>query len=314
MPYDVDPDLIAYAASMNAPPRTPAARDDWRTLRTQAEAGLSLLDATAARASRGRTGRPHRHRGGRHRAARALVRPEPGPRARAGGRLPPRRRDDPRIGGDVRPARRRLRRRLGCAVPLGRLPGRARASRTPRRSRTASPACEWLVEHADELRRRSRPRRRHGRQRGRRAGGRRRAPRARSGCPVAPADPRVSDARRPHDHCRPRARAVRGVVVRRQLHGLARAARRRCRRSRRVGRTPRPRALPTCPVSPRRSSTPASSTSSATSASDYARRIGATGTSVELHVHPGCPHGYDRMPIPVAERAVADRIRVLRRL
>ena len=41
----------------------------------------------------------------------------------------------------------------------------------------------------------------------------------------------------------------------------------------------------------------------------------ATGTSVELHVHPGCPHGYDRMPIPVAEqRAVADRIRVLRRL
>ena len=46
MPYDVDPDLIVYAASMNAPPRTPAARDDWRALRTQAEAGLSLLDAT----------------------------------------------------------------------------------------------------------------------------------------------------------------------------------------------------------------------------------------------------------------------------
>ena len=47
---------------------------------------------------------------------------------------------------------------------------------------------------------------------------------------------------------------------------------------------------------------------------EYARRIAATGTSVELHVHPGCPHGFDRMPIPVAERAVADRIRALRRL
>ena len=46
MPYDVDPDLIAYAMSMNAPPRTLAARDDWRTLREQAEAGLSLLDAS----------------------------------------------------------------------------------------------------------------------------------------------------------------------------------------------------------------------------------------------------------------------------
>jgi acetyl esterase/lipase len=47
---------------------------------------------------------------------------------------------------------------------------------------------------------------------------------------------------------------------------------------------------------------------------DYARRITATATPVELHVHPGCPHGYDRMPIPVAERAFADRVRVLRRL
>ena len=44
---------------------------------------------------------------------------------------------------------------------------------------------------------------------------------------------------------------------------------------------------------------------------EYARRIAATGTSVELHVHPGCPHGFDRMPIPVAERAIADRVRVL---
>jgi acetyl esterase/lipase len=48
---------------------------------------------------------------------------------------------------------------------------------------------------------------------------------------------------------------------------------------------------------------------------DYARRILATGTNVELHVHPGCPHGFDRMPgLPVAARAFADRLRVLRSL
>jgi len=40
-----------------------------------------------------------------------------------------------------------------------------------------------------------------------------------------------------------------------------------------------------------------------------------TGTNVELHVHPGCPHGFDRMPgLPVAARAFADRVRVLRSL
>lgn len=48
---------------------------------------------------------------------------------------------------------------------------------------------------------------------------------------------------------------------------------------------------------------------------EYARRILVTGTNVELHVHPGCPHGFDRMPgLPVAARAFADRIRVLRSL
>ncbi len=48
---------------------------------------------------------------------------------------------------------------------------------------------------------------------------------------------------------------------------------------------------------------------------EYARRILATGTNVELHVHPGCPHGFDRMPgLPVAARAFADRVRVLRQL
>jgi acetyl esterase/lipase len=48
---------------------------------------------------------------------------------------------------------------------------------------------------------------------------------------------------------------------------------------------------------------------------EYARRIAATGTNVELHVHPGCPHGFDRTPgLPVGERAFADRLRVLRAL
>jgi acetyl esterase/lipase len=48
---------------------------------------------------------------------------------------------------------------------------------------------------------------------------------------------------------------------------------------------------------------------------EYARRIAAAGTQVELHVHPGCPHGFDRIPgLPVGQRAFADRLRVLRAL
>jgi acetyl esterase/lipase len=48
---------------------------------------------------------------------------------------------------------------------------------------------------------------------------------------------------------------------------------------------------------------------------EYARRIAASGTSIELHVHPGCPHGFDRLgDIPVVRRAFADRHRVLRSL
>jgi acetyl esterase/lipase len=49
---------------------------------------------------------------------------------------------------------------------------------------------------------------------------------------------------------------------------------------------------------------------------EYARRIAATGTPVELHVHPGAPHGFDTFA-PVADvsrRARADRLRVLRSL
>lgn len=46
---------------------------------------------------------------------------------------------------------------------------------------------------------------------------------------------------------------------------------------------------------------------------EYARRIARTGTSVELHVHPGCPHGFDRVApeAAVVRRARADRLRVL---
>ena len=46
----------------------------------------------------------------------------------------------------------------------------------------------------------------------------------------------------------------------------------------------------------------------------YARRIAAAGTSVELHVHPGCPHGFDRVSseADIVRRSRADRVRVLR--
>ncbi|MFF3372261.1 alpha/beta hydrolase [Streptomyces sp. NPDC002680] len=48
----------------------------------------------------------------------------------------------------------------------------------------------------------------------------------------------------------------------------------------------------------------------------YARRLAATGTSVELHVHPGCPHAFDHLAprIDVVQRSRADRLRVLRSL
>jgi acetyl esterase/lipase len=47
---------------------------------------------------------------------------------------------------------------------------------------------------------------------------------------------------------------------------------------------------------------------------EYARRVAAAGTSVELHVHPGCPHGFDRVAggADVVRRSRADRLRALR--
>ena len=49
---------------------------------------------------------------------------------------------------------------------------------------------------------------------------------------------------------------------------------------------------------------------------DYARRLAAAGVSVELHVHPGAPHGFDRIAPDsgLVRRAMADRLRVLRAL
>ena len=45
----------------------------------------------------------------------------------------------------------------------------------------------------------------------------------------------------------------------------------------------------------------------------YARRIAESGTSVELHVHPGCPHGFEVMSgdADVVRRSRADRLRAL---
>jgi acetyl esterase/lipase len=49
---------------------------------------------------------------------------------------------------------------------------------------------------------------------------------------------------------------------------------------------------------------------------EYAQRLAAAGISTELHVHPGCVHGFDRggLEIDVARRAWSDRLRVLRAL
>ena len=46
---------------------------------------------------------------------------------------------------------------------------------------------------------------------------------------------------------------------------------------------------------------------------NYARRAADAGVSVELHVHPGCPHGFDRIApdAHVTRRSRTDRLRVL---
>jgi acetyl esterase/lipase len=46
---------------------------------------------------------------------------------------------------------------------------------------------------------------------------------------------------------------------------------------------------------------------------EFARRLAAVGVSVELHVHPGCPHGFDLVApdADVTQRARADRLRAI---
>jgi len=48
----------------------------------------------------------------------------------------------------------------------------------------------------------------------------------------------------------------------------------------------------------------------------YAERLGRAGVGVELHVHPGVPHAFEVFApdSAVAQRAMADRVRVLRGL
>jgi acetyl esterase/lipase len=49
---------------------------------------------------------------------------------------------------------------------------------------------------------------------------------------------------------------------------------------------------------------------------EYAMKLSAHGVPVELHVHPGCPHGYDvfAREAAVSRRAIHDRVRVLTQL
>ena len=46
---------------------------------------------------------------------------------------------------------------------------------------------------------------------------------------------------------------------------------------------------------------------------EFARRLAAAGVPVELHVHPGCPHGFDLIApaADIARRARADRLRAM---
>jgi acetyl esterase/lipase len=312
VPYDVDPDLIAYAMSMNAPPRRLAARDDWRTLREQAEAGLSLLDSSlpehpevarvdhAAVASDGTA---------------LLVRwydpspdGEPGPAAvflHGGGMvLGSVAMYDHLVAGYV----------AASGVPFLSVDYRVAPEHPhPTPVEDCFAGLLWLVEHADEL--------------------------------------RVDAARVAVMGDSAGGGLAAGVVLLARDRGVG-VARQILVYPMLDDRTttPDPELAPYAawsyddnytgwhallgeavggPDVPY-SAAPARATDLSglpptfidtgeldifrDECVEYARRIAATGTSVELHVHPGCPHGFDRMPIPVGERAIADRIRVLRRL
>ena len=46
---------------------------------------------------------------------------------------------------------------------------------------------------------------------------------------------------------------------------------------------------------------------------EYAQRLAAAAVSIELHVHPGAPHGFERLALDsdVSRRAFSDRLRAL---
>ena len=46
----------------------------------------------------------------------------------------------------------------------------------------------------------------------------------------------------------------------------------------------------------------------------YAQSLLVAGVHCELHVYPGCPHGFDSMPVKSAEQAMENRLHVLRSL
>ena len=312
MPYAVDPDLIAYAMSMNAPPRTLAARDDWRTLREQAEAGLSLLDSSlpehpeVARVD---------HTAVASDGTELLVRwydPSPdrelGPAAvflHGGGMvLGSVAMYDHLVAGYV----------SASGVPFLSVDYRvAPEFPHPTPVEDCFAGLQWLVEHADELR--VDPARVA--VMGDSAGGGLAA-----GVALLARDRNVAVARQilvypmlddrtttPDPELAPYAawsyddnytgwHALLGDAVGGPDVPYSAAP----SRSADLSGLP-PTFIDTGELDIFRDE-----------CVEYARRIAATGTSVELHVHPGCPHGFDRMPIPVAERAVADRIRALRSL
>ncbi len=127
------------------------------------------------------------------------------------------------------------------------------------------------------------------------------------------ADPHLSDARRPHHRPRPCPYVTGHMDLRRQLHRMARPARRRSRRPRRLAVRSARAGAATCHSCHPRTSKWGNSTSSATSRSPTPAGLLAAGVSVELHVRPGCPHGFERISADadVAQRSHADRVRAL---
>jgi acetyl esterase/lipase len=317
MPYAVDPDLLAYAMSMNAPPRAPAPRDDWRSLREMADTGLALIDSQLpAHEDVARTDRTITSYDGDTIPARwydpAPGRPShPGPGPAVvylhGGGM---------ICGSVAGYDHLV---AGYAADAG-VPFLSVDYRVAPEHPHPAPvedcfaAVPWLFEHADEL-------------------------------GVDPARVAVMG-----DSAGGGLAA--GVALLARDHGVA-LARQLLVYPMLDDRTtvPDPELAPfaagwsfddnytgwhallgdavgTDDVPPSAAPARAEDVSGLApayvdtgdldifcgEAIEYARRISASGTPVELHVHPGCPHGFDRMPIPVARRAFADRIRVLRAL